>query len=84
MNQKIKLERTVQPFPDAEGQLTLESGVVLQLYERGPAMGSDGKEYYAVLQERRETYMGIPDVVAYVVGWSSDLKQEVVFPPKSE
>ncbi len=61
-------------------EVRLESGVILSVRRDGSASGSDGKTYFPILREFRETFLGRPDVVARVVGWSSDLDGEKVLP----
>ncbi len=61
-------------------QVRLETGVVLHVRRDGSARGSDGKIYFPILREFREIFQGRPDVIARVVGWSSELEEELVLP----
>ncbi len=67
---------------DTGREICLENGVTLHLRQDGSAWGSDGRDYYPILQERREIFEGHQDVFAHVIGWSSELSQEKVFPPR--
>lgn len=74
------VRQTGQEQADTGLRVSLESGVTLHVREDGSAWGSDGKTYYPILREFRETFHGQPDVVARVVGWSSELRRERVLP----
>ena len=65
---------------DIQLKVHLENGVTLYVDRCGGALGTDGRMYYPVMKEVAEQYHGHPDVVAEVVGWSSDLSQERVIP----
>jgi len=64
-------------------QVRLETGVILQVRENGSGKGSDGKTYFPVLQEFQEMFQGYPDIVARVIGWSSEIDREQVLPLKN-
>lgn len=64
-------------------QVRLETGVALQVCENGSGKGSDGKIYFPILQEFRETFEGRPDIVARVIGWSSEIEREQILPPEN-
>ena len=73
-------ETGVEPA-DIQLTVSLENGVTLQVHRCGGASGSDGKTYFPVLQEFSEEYQGWQDVTARVIGWSSELDEELVLPP---
>lgn len=63
---------------DIQLKVTLENGVTLYVCRSGGAEGSDGKTYFPVLREVRETFRGHRDKMARIVGWSNELGHEKV------
>lgn len=72
-----QLENTLE---EVEYSVCLENGVRICVRRDGSAFGSDGKQYYPLLKEYREDFFGCPDVMARVIGWSSELEREITLP----